>query len=378
MTAAGNLVVLAAGGTAGHMFPAEALAVELGRRGRRLTLFTDRRGGAYGGPLGEIDTRRIRAGGIAGKGLPGRAGGVIELALGTVQARGLLAKLKPAAVIGFGGYASVPTMMAASLAGLPTAIHEQNAVLGRANRLLARRVRRIATAFAAPGGVPGDCRSKLVHTGMPVRASVLAMRARDYAAPAAGGTVEILVFGGSLGANIFSRVVPAALGGLAGDLKRRLRVTQQCRPEDLDGVRAAYAGLGIDATLESFFTDMPERLAAAHIVVARAGASTVAEIMAVGRPAILVPYPHAVDDHQAFNAQALADAGGGWVVPEPHFTADALARRLTEILAAPEMLGIAAAAARAAGQSNAAARLADVVEALMPANGDHAPRRAAA
>lgn len=378
MSAGGHLVVLAAGGTAGHMFPAEALAVELRARGCRLTLITDRRGGAFSGPLGDIDTRRIRAGGIAGKGLSGRAGGVIELAFGTIQARGLLAKLKPTAVVGFGGYASVPTMVAASLAGLPAAIHEQNAVLGRANRLLARRVGKIATSFADPDGVPADCRGKLVHTGMPVRAAVLAMRERAYVPPADDAPIDLLVFGGSLGANVFSRVVPEALDRLPEALRGRLRVTQQCRPEDLDAARAAYARLGIDARLDSFFDDMPELLASAHLVICRSGASTIAEITAVGRPAIMVPYPHAIDDHQAFNAQAVAEAGGGWVIPEPHFSPDALSRRLTDILSSSDTLKIAAAGARAAGQPEAAAKLADVVQTLMPANGDHEPRRAAA
>lgn len=353
------LIVLAAGGTGGHVFPAEALAGELLGRGHRAVLITDRRGRAYGGALGQLTTYRINAGGVAGRGVLGRLRGLLEVGVGFFQARSLLRRLRPALVIGFGGYAAVPTVAAAAQARLATAIHEQNAVLGRANRLLASRVDRIATSFrevrllAAAG--------KTTLTGMPVRPAIAALRDAAYAAPGADGPLRLLVLGGSQGARVFSEVVPAALERLPADLRSRLDVCQQCRPEDLEAVQAAYARLGIAATLASFFRDVPERLAAAHLVIARSGASTVAELTAAGRPAILVPYPFAIDDHQTANAQAIDEAGGAWLIPQPSFTAEALAARLEALFATPGTLSLAAARAFDAGRPDAAARLADMV-----------------
>jgi UDP-N-acetylglucosamine--N-acetylmuramyl-(pentapeptide) pyrophosphoryl-undecaprenol N-acetylglucosamine transferase len=353
-----SLVVLAAGGTGGHVFPAEALASVLLERGHRLALVTDRRGQAYGGALGTIDTHRIAAGGIAGRGLLAKARAVSALGLGVLQAAGLLRRLKPAAVVGFGGYASVPGVVAGSLLGLPTLIHEQNAVLGRANRLLAARVRRIATSYAKVEHA-GPHGPKLVHTGMPVRAVVAAQRGAAY--PEAGGRLSLLVLGGSQGARVLSEVVPTALARLPDAFRNRLDVSQQCRPEDLDGVRAAYAGTGIAATLETFFNDVPERMAGAHLVIARSGASTVAELTTLGRPAILVPYPHAIDDHQTANAYAVDDSGGAWLMPQDSFSIDALAARLQSLFSQPDVLARAASCARAAGRPDAASRLADLV-----------------
>lgn len=374
MSAPANpLIVLAAGGTAGHVFPAEALGRELLGRGCRVALITDQRGGARGEFLAGADTYRIKAGGLAGKGIAARLRGGLDLALGTWQARRLLARLKPAAVIGFGGYASVPTMVAASLGGHCTALHEQNAVLGRANRVLAGRVKRIATSFSDCQFVPRA--DRVVHTGMPVRAAVLAMRERPYVPPVEDGTIRLMVVGGSQGARVFSEVVPAAIGLLPESLRRRLAIVQQCRPEDLDAATAAYRAGGIAADLKSFFDDIPERLAAAHLLIARSGASTVAEMLAVGRPAILVPYPHAIDDHQSFNAHAVAEAGGGWLMPQDGFTAPALAARLESLLAVPATLERAAAAARAVGRPDAAVRLADMVMELMNCGGDAQPGR---
>jgi UDP-N-acetylglucosamine--N-acetylmuramyl-(pentapeptide) pyrophosphoryl-undecaprenol N-acetylglucosamine transferase len=358
------LIVLTAGGTGGHVFPAEALAAELTARGYRLALVTDRRGQSYGGPLGEIDNYRISAGGIAGRGLAAKARAVLELGLGVLQARGLLKRLKPAAVVGFGGYASVPAMVAAALTGCPSAIHEQNAVLGRANRLLAGRVRRIATSFGEVSHIDERLAPKVVHTGMPVRPAVAALRDSPYPALDEASPISLLVLGGSQGARVLSEVIPAALAQLPEAIRARLSVSQQCRPEDLDAVRAAYAGTGIAATLESFFHDVPERLAGAHLVIARAGASTVAELTAVGRPAILVPYPHAIDDHQTANAHALDEAGGGWLMPQEAFTPETLAARLQSLFTQPGTLARAAGCARAAGRPDAAARLADAVTEL--------------
>lgn len=372
------LIVLATGGTGGHVFPAETLAAELAARGCRLALFTDRRGGEFGGRLDEVDTHRIRAGGIAGKSPVDRLMSTAEIGLGTMQAWQLLKQLRPAAAVGFGGYASVPTMTAATFAGMRTAIHEQNAVLGRANRLLAGRVNRIATAFKEVRSVPAGAEAKVVRTGMPVRPVISAVRDRVYPPLDGDSPLNILVFGGSQGAHVFSQVVPQALGMLDPRFKDRLRVVQQCRDEDIAAVRGQYGSLGINADLRPFFGDIPQRYAAAHLVICRSGASTVAELTAIGRPAIMVPYPHAIDDHQAFNAHALDDAGGGWLMPETSFAADALATRLDSLFSLPRLLEKAAAAAKAAGAPDAVAMLADMVMGMVPGNGDAEPRRAAA
>ncbi len=362
--AAAGPILLTTGGTGGHVFPAEAVAAELLRRGFALALITDRRGQGYGGTLGGLPTHRISAGGIAGRRLAARLRAMAELAVGFLQARALLGRLRPAAVVGFGGYASLPAMLAATSAGIPTALHEQNAVLGRANRLLAPRVGRIATSFARVAHLQAAWQPRVVQTGMPVRAPILAARERAYAPPEPGGTVRLLVFGGSQGARVLSEVVPSALARLGAALRGRLAVSQQCRPEDLEGVRAVYAEARIAAELAPFFDDVPDRLAVCHLVIARAGASTVAELTAVGRPAILVPFPHAIDDHQTANARAVDEAGAGWLIPQTAFTPDALAARLASLLDLPESLARAAACARAAGSPDAAIRLAEVAGGL--------------
>ncbi|SDG44788.1 undecaprenyldiphospho-muramoylpentapeptide beta-N-acetylglucosaminyltransferase [Roseospirillum parvum] len=353
------LIVLAAGGTGGHVFPAEALASELAGRGVELALITDPRGTAYGGTLGRLATYPVAASGIAGKGLLGRLKGAVRLGRGSVQAHRLLGELKPAAVVGFGGYASLPALFAATRRRLPTIIHEQNAVLGRANRLLAGRVGVVALSFKETRRLPEGVRA--VPTGMPVRPGIAAIRDAAYPEPTADGPLHLLVLGGSQGARVLSRVIPAALAALPEALKARLRVTQQCRPEDLEATRAAYADSGIAADLSDFFNDVPERLTAAHLVIARAGASTVAEVSAAGRPAILVPYPHAIDDHQTFNAHVLDHTGGGWLMPEDTFTPETLGQRLGDLLGSPPTLVRAAEAARRADIPDAAARLADLV-----------------
>jgi UDP-N-acetylglucosamine--N-acetylmuramyl-(pentapeptide) pyrophosphoryl-undecaprenol N-acetylglucosamine transferase len=288
--------------------------------------------------------------------------GGMDITVGTVQARTLLKRLRPAAVIGFGGYPSVPTMMAATWLGLPTLLHEQNAVLGRANRLLASRVGHVATSFESVAGLRAADRDKVVLSGNPVRASFVATRAAPYPMPNGNGPLNLLVLGGSQGAHVFSRVVPAAIAGLPDSLRQRLRVIQQCRPEDIDDVRAAYDGTGIATELSTFFDDVPERLAAAHLVIARAGASTVAELVTIGRAAILVPYPHATDDHQTANARALDDQGAAWLMPQIAFCPSALTARLEALLNLPATLATAAARAHALGRPDAASRLADLVE----------------
>jgi UDP-N-acetylglucosamine--N-acetylmuramyl-(pentapeptide) pyrophosphoryl-undecaprenol N-acetylglucosamine transferase len=364
-------IVLAAGGTGGHIFPAEALAQALVARGHEVALVTDRRGQAFKVP--GVETHRIRAGRFGG-GVVAKAIGVAELILGVLDARRILKKLDRAAVVGFGGYPSVPTLIAASRLGLPTIIHEQNALLGRANRLLAPRVRRIATSFRETAALrPGDL-DKIVLTGNPVRPAIAAMRETPYSALGGEGSIHLLVLGGSQGARVFSEVIPAAVRLLAEPLRRRLHIAQQARPEDLDMARAGYADAGVTVELASFFDDVPARLAAAQLVVARAGASTMTELTTLGRPAILVPYPHAADDHQSANARALAAAGGAWVVPQSQLTPESLASLLGDLLADPLRLARAAADSRAFGKPDAARLLADVVVAVSgESNGSSSP-----
>ena len=368
MRSAGRCVVLAAGGTGGHIFPARALAMALLARNHTLALVTDGRGGDFGDTTAHIVVHRISAAQF-GRGVFETSKGLAALGCGLIQAGRILRRLAPGVVVGFGGYPSVPTMVAARRTGLPTILHEQNAILGRANRLLAPRVVRIATSFPVVGGVRDEDAGKVVLTGNPVRPDIAAQRNSPYAPPHdRTAPIRILVLGGSQGARILSDVVPAALAKLADG--RRLSITQQCRAEDLDRVRAAYHEYGLHAELAAFFDDMGQRLGAAHLVICRAGASTVAELTAAGRPAILVPYPHATDDHQTANAQAIEDAGGGWVMSQDAFTAELLAARLDSLFGEAETLDTAAARARAAGLPAAADRLADQVELLLGANGD--------
>jgi UDP-N-acetylglucosamine--N-acetylmuramyl-(pentapeptide) pyrophosphoryl-undecaprenol N-acetylglucosamine transferase len=370
-------VILAAGGTGGHIFPAEALAHELLARGMSVALVTDRRGQAWGDRLPGVETHRIRAGQL-GAGLIGKMTGLAEMALGTFEALRLLRGLAPAAAVGFGGYPSAPTMLAATRLGLPTLLHEQNALLGRANRLLASRVGTIATSFAEVGGLRAADRAKVVETGNPVRPAMTAVSGAEYVAPIGSGSIQLLILGGSQGARILSAVVPAALARLPPALRRCLVVTQQARPEDIDEVREAHAATGINAEVSAFFEDVPARLVRAQLVISRAGASTVAELCAVGRPAILVPYRHAADDHQSANARALAASGAAWVMPESAFTPALLAERLEQLLGAPAALIAAAAAVKRLGRPDAAKRLADLVARVAGGSNGTAPRENAA
>lgn len=376
MSVAQRLVLLASGGTGGHMFPAEATARALIARGYRILLITDRRGMAHAEKLSGAETRMIAAGGIAGRGVHKRVVAAFRLGAGFFQARSLIARLKPDVALGFGGYAALPTMAAALLAGLPTALHEQNAILGRANRLLASRMRLIATSFEHTMAVPEAVRSRVVMTGNPVRLEIAALGAVPY--PSFGDRFRLLVTGGSQGARVFGRVVPAAIARLPGNLRRRIRIDQQARPGDIEAVEAAYRDCGVEAEVAAFFKDMPQRLAACHLLIGRAGSSTCAELTAAGRPAILVPYPHAIDDHQMANARAIDSAGGAWLIPERNFDEAKLAERLEALIATPETLASAARASRAAGRSDAAERLASLVERLLPANGDHDSLKVAA
>jgi UDP-N-acetylglucosamine--N-acetylmuramyl-(pentapeptide) pyrophosphoryl-undecaprenol N-acetylglucosamine transferase len=360
--------VLAAGGTGGHLFPAQALAERLVAHGAAVYLATDRRADAFAKAVPGVEIGQIRAGRIGGGAIQS-ACGIAEMAVGVVQARRLLRRLDPEAVVGFGGYPSLPTMWAATQLGYPTAIHEQNAVLGRANRLLARRVKRIATGFAETAGIRAAARGNIVYTGNPVRPAVHAVAAIEYRAPARGAPIELLILGGSQGARIFADIVPTALAALPPALRTALRVSQQARSEDCERVAAQLREAEIASETSSFFTDVPERLARAQLVICRSGASTVSELAAVGRPALLVPYPHATDDHQTANARAFANAGAGWVVPQTALSAPMLTNLLTERLADSAALGLAAAQARRFARDDAAERLADLVLGLVPGLG---------
>jgi UDP-N-acetylglucosamine--N-acetylmuramyl-(pentapeptide) pyrophosphoryl-undecaprenol N-acetylglucosamine transferase len=292
---------------------------------------------------------------------------LIKLTIGCGQAYKLLRSLAPAIVVGFGGYSSAPTVYAAARLGIQVLLHEQNAVIGRANRWLARRVQVIATGFPTVTGLRPADYSKTIETGNPVRPEIAALRAQPWLPPSAKSneSLELLVLGGSQGAQVFSHLIPAALSYLPSSMRSRLVINQQCRSEDLAMVRVAYKNIGVNCELSDFFHDIAARLGRAHLVISRAGASTIAELAAAGRPAILVPYPHAMDNHQAINASALATAGGAWVAAQDKLTPESLSQLLLNRFSQPETLLRAAAAARAFGRTNAATCLADAVLSLI-------------
>lgn len=356
----GQPIILAAGGTGGHMFPAEALARVLTARGHTPILVTDLRGKAFGDSLPDVRVERIRAS-HGGSGIAGKLRMAADLVMGTAQARTLLRTLNPAIVVGFGGYPSVPTVFAAQTAGIPTLLHEQNAVLGRANRLLAGKARLICTSFPSVRGLEKTDARRLQRTGNPVRPDILALRDAPYPAPVPGGPVNLLITGGSQGASIFGEVVPRAVEMLPEDLRYRLKIVQQARPENIEVARKAYYEMGIECELATFFKDMPQRLAGCHLMIARSGAGTVAELTVAGRPSILVPYQYAMDDHQTANARSVESVGGAWVIPQTEFSPASLSARLMALLADPAALGRAAQAAAGWAIPEAADRLADAV-----------------
>lgn len=353
-------VLISAGGTGGHMFPAEALARELLRQGIAVHLITDSRGKAFGDALPEIPVHRVSAATPTG-GLVVKVRAVLALLRGIMEARCLVRQLNPDVVVGFGGYPSIPGVVAGLFAGKPVVLHDQNAVLGRANRMVARYARAIAKSFEDVIGM--TLAKKSVLTGNPVRPAILALRDQPYTPPQQDGAVHLLVTGGSLGARIFSQVVPQAIGLLDEGLRNRLHITQQARAEDLQTAQQAYADLGMTerVTLAPFFTNMPELIAQAHLCIGRAGGSTVAEWSVAGRPAIYVPLPIAILDEQTWNAKAVEQAGGAWIFQQPQFTPQALAALLKRVLTDPASLQAAADAARSQGRPDAAERLAALV-----------------
>jgi UDP-N-acetylglucosamine--N-acetylmuramyl-(pentapeptide) pyrophosphoryl-undecaprenol N-acetylglucosamine transferase len=352
-----NIIVLSAGGTGGHLFPAQALASELVRRGRDIVVMTDARFANYATQFPRARIETVPSSPFNAIAAP------FKIAAGIAIAFGKLLRLKPAAVIGFGGYPAVPVMIAANLAGLATGILEQNAVVGRANRLVMNKVKLVAAAFPIARFAPADL-SKVVLTGNPLRPQVEALWGTPYKVPEAGGPLRLLVFGGSQGARAMSEIVPAALTRLPHDMKVRLQVVQQCRPEDIEQVRGIYQRAEIAAELQAFFSDLPQRMADAHLVIGRSGAGTVAELMAIGRPAILVPLPAALDDNQTPNADILAKAEAGVRVAQSAMTPDSLAQMLVKLFGQPVALARMAAKAHALATPHATQKLADAVEQL--------------
>ncbi|WP_394662688.1 undecaprenyldiphospho-muramoylpentapeptide beta-N-acetylglucosaminyltransferase [uncultured Sphingomonas sp.] len=355
--------VLAAGGTGGHMVPAAALAAELTRRGHRVALVSDARGVRFPGLFEDIQTHVLPAGRFSG-GPVGWAKALREMWRGRAMARELYKTFRPAAVIGFGGYPAMPALLAAFAEGIPTAIHEQNAVLGRVNRLVAGKVDAIALSYEDTQRLSAKHSDKTRLVGNPVRDQVLALRARPYPLLEEDGIFRVLVTGGSQGASILSQVVPDGLAMLPVTFRRRLQVTHQARIEDIDAVRAKYAEHEIPAELATYLPDLPEQLAWAHLVIARAGASTLAELTVAGRPAILVPLPSATDDHQTVNAREMTKAGGARTIAQGDFTPVELAKQMQKLGLDPAALENAAGRARNCGRPEAASDLADLVESL--------------
>ena len=356
-------IVLAAGGTGGHLFPAQALAGELQRRGKAVLVMTDARGRDYGDVFPGADIEIVPSAAFSDRSFFRLLAAPFEILAGIVLSWIKLRRIAPGAVIGFGGYPSVPVMLAAHLARLPTAILSPDALLGRANRLLMNRVQAVAANLPLVRFLPKD-RGKIVYTGNPLRPDVIARAAAPFETPAPSGPLHLLVFGGSQGARVFSERVPHAIHLLPEPLRARLHIVQQCRPEDLEGVQRVYGKMGVKAEVAPFYKDMPARIAWAHLVVARSGAGTVSELACIGRPAILVPLPHALDDNQTPNADALVEVGGGWRVAQKDFTPERLAGMLREAFADPRGLARCAAAAQALGKPDATAKLADLVEKL--------------
>jgi UDP-N-acetylglucosamine--N-acetylmuramyl-(pentapeptide) pyrophosphoryl-undecaprenol N-acetylglucosamine transferase len=353
--------VLAAGGTGGHMVPAHALGRELARRGHRVALITDERGKRIPGLFEDIETHVMPAGRVQG-GPVGWFKGWLGIRAGREMARRLYRQFQPTVVIGFGGYPALPALLAALDLGVGTAVHEQNAVLGRVNRLLARRVDAIATAYPMVQRLKPRFLAKTHLVGNPVREEVKAIgRARfpDYGEHT---PLHLLVTGGSQGATILSSVVPAGLGLLPEKLRSRLKIVQQCRSEDIEAARATYQQLGLDPELTTYLEDLPSVLAASHLVVARAGASTIAELTVAGRPAILVPLPSAMDDHQTANAHEMAAKGGAHAIPQSQFTPERLASEIVSLAGDPEALIAAATHAKSCGHPKATEDLADLLE----------------
>jgi UDP-N-acetylglucosamine--N-acetylmuramyl-(pentapeptide) pyrophosphoryl-undecaprenol N-acetylglucosamine transferase len=355
------LILLAAGGTGGHLFPAEALGVELMKRGLRVRLATDSRALRYSGLFSKDMIDVVPSETVRSRAPWSLALTSLTLGAGFVVALNLLRRLEPAAVVGFGGYPTLPPLLAARLLRIPRVIHDANAVLGRANRFLSSRVDAIATSL--PGVLDRDpgLSPKTTTVGTPMRPAILAAAAVEYVAPDSGGPFRLLVIGGSQGARVMADIVPGAIERLEPSLWNRLVLTQQVREEDMMRVRGLYDRLKIKCELAPFFTDLPAKLASHHLVVSRSGAGTVAELSAIGRPSILVPLPGSIDQDQFANAGVLAQVGGALRIPQSELSSDRLASEISALAAEPKKLTAMAKAARSVGRLDAAQRMADLV-----------------
>ncbi len=378
-----RVIAIAAGGTGGHVFPAQALSSELGARGIATLILTDDRGAQYKSGYSEVTHHVISAGTPTSKGMIGKVMSVFPIMMGIIQAFGILRKAKPMALAGFGGYSAFPSIIAARLLRIPVCIHEQNAVFGRGNRSVTPFVQKIALSFQEVSLMSPAAKAKSVVTGNPVRTELAALHTQTYHVPrtgsaAAAEVLHLFIFGGSQGARAISDLVPAALAGLPKGFRTRLNVMQQSRPEDIDRVRDVYANAGIKADVEAFFDDMAVRLARTHLVIARSGASTVAELAISGRPSILIPLPGAVDGDQAANAEFLVNAGAACLMTEADATPEKLAAKISELIEQPELLVGASFKARAIARVNAAADLADLVEGMARSEAPNAEAQEAA
>ena len=351
-----ELILLVAGGTGGHVFPATALNSELRSRGWKTGFITDTRGLKFLNVGSDTKVYQLNTVRSERKSL-GRLRRILFFGIASIKAVILIKGLKPRLVIGFGGSASIPSILASIFLGYPTIIHEQNAILGRANRLLTKYVDHIATAYPKVLGIKPRYQNKVVLTGNPVRSEITVIAQKKEINPN-----QILILGGSQGAQIFSKTIPEAIKLLPTKLSERLIIYQQCRLEDIEEVKLTYANTNVVSTLATFFSNTPELIATSCLIITRAGASTIAELNAIGRPAILVPYPSAMDDHQTANARIMATSGGGWLISQKDLTPIALAERLTACLSSPTLLQAASICSGKIGYPHAAQELANVVE----------------
>ena len=355
-----KLIFLTAGGTGGHVYPAEALAEELKRRGYELALVTDKRGqNNYKGTLGSIPNYAVMAGALVGKDILFKLQSLCKIGIGVLQSLYLLIKHKPRCVVGFGGYASFPCCLAAILLGVDLIIHEQNSVMSRTNRFLSKYATLVAQSFRKVKYTPQNI--KTVLTGMPIRASIADLHSKTYPLPQ-DGKFQILIMGGSQGCRIFSDIIPSAIANLGNDICSCLSVIQQCRQDDVDFLKDVYKDIPCHSTISHFFDNMPELYANSQLIISRAGASSVSEIAAVGIPSILVPLPTAADNHQKTNAQELSDIKGAILVEQKDFTAQSLTELLRELINSPQKLQALSTNSKKVAITDAASRLADALE----------------
>ncbi|MCH9780007.1 MAG: undecaprenyldiphospho-muramoylpentapeptide beta-N-acetylglucosaminyltransferase [Alphaproteobacteria bacterium] len=358
-------VVLGAGGTGGHLFPAIAIAKRLSGRQIRIVLITDVRGLDYAQDIAADEVFVIQAAAISGKGVLGKLLGMVRMVLGYFQAQRLLKQINPSVVVGFGGYATVPVVMSAIRRNIPSLVHEQNAVLGRANRVLAGGVDKLALSFEHTASLPA--KATIVHTGIPVRTSVLAYARQPYVMSRADSPFVLLVFGGSQGARRFATLIPEAITLLSRRERQRLHIVQQARQEDVEAIKETYKAQGLRATVQPFFDELPQYMAQAQLVISRAGAMTIGELSVIGRPAILIPLPNSIDNHQLMNAERFVSRGAGWMFEEKDLLPSQLAERIESLMNNPEWLAVAASCA-IEGIADSTDRLAEQVLRLIVEN----------